>query len=280
MRRREMKVGAPADAAAIPGFQGWRYWMVEHVGSTYTTHRVYMESTAGAVVGPCDWNPNTGWFNSAAPRRGWTNLVEPFVVDAHDVIGVVHDTLLESIGQSARTPWLLDVHRPQYSSYTYLLSILAQKGFKPAGLTDTHPGIAGTFVSKSWEQHQLEALRPWMEKHPEACPFPLYDVAQINNGWSGPLLVAAAACLRGLLSDGQWHSYHDVRRLVEQERHPNGYPVTPLSSVAVWGDEDYRREWQAPVYVLGRANHIGRYVAWDSETAQQHRAMEHKAPEA
>jgi hypothetical protein len=278
MRRRTMQGSVPDDAVAVPGIEGWRYWLVKHAGSSYTTHRAYLVSPGGAIVGPCEWNPSTGWFNSSKARESWTRLTDPFVVEAHDAISMVHDALLEKSGLPCRVQWLLDVHRPEYGSHSYMLSIVVQRGYIPQGFSwGADPTIASTYVTKSHEQRQYEAAREWLEKNPQGCPFSRYDPHMLNQGLHrATALMEAAERLRALLSDGQWHSYHEVRQVVEVERLPNGYPLTPLADVAVWGDADYRRDWQTPVYVRGRANHTGRYAAWDSEVARERLELERR----
>lgn len=273
MRRRSLSI--PAGAAPVPGFPLWRHWQVEHAATEYTTHCAYaVRVDTGAVLGPCDWNPSTGWFSSRRAREGWRDLADPSVVEAHDVLSVVMDTLLEGAGMHPRTRWLLDVHAPEYGCFSYQVSVLAQKGYVPQGLADVDPAIAGSYVPRSMERRQLDNFQDWLLQHPEGCPFPLFDPRMHNEGPRAALLVAAADRVKELLKDGQWHGYHEVLAAVGHEAYENGYPLVQVGEVAVWGDADYRREWQARVYVRGKANHTGRYAAWDSEVAAECRASE------
>lgn len=154
--------------------------------------------------------------------------------------------------------------------WSWLEAIEWECGYTPVALEDMRkrratgmgwgPEDEAHFAPIREEARRREVARPRLHG-------PVFDPRLHNAGYH---LADLATRVRGLLADGQWHSYPEVAALFTMERYPER---NDFYEVLTWGDDPDLRDWQVAVCCTGRMDTSGRFVLWDSPVARLHRAQ-------
>ena len=160
-------------------------------------------------------------------------------------------------------PHLVDEHRPEYPTRSWLEALEVEKGYTPQGLDEMRKA----------EPAQLDAawptLKPGVERTIHGPDFEPYLALY------GYHLPGLATRLHQLLADGKWHSYAEVCSLFKMDSWPER---GDFYRVMVWGDMPHIRSWQVPIYCHGKGDGSGFYALWDATVAVEHRKARKPEP--